>query len=95
MEWPATFPKPDLTILLAVDPAAGLERRLRHGKSADRLEAESLDFHRAVAAAYDRLVEQEPGRWLRIDAALGPTAVHAQVLQRVAPLLKEVSRSSS
>ena len=95
VEWPLSFPTPDLTILLAVSPDAGLNRRLAGGKAADRLESESLDFHRAVAAAYDRIAAEQPGRWLRLDAALGPEAVHDQVLQRVGPLLKEVIRSSS
>jgi dTMP kinase len=95
VEWPARFPKPDLTILLAVDVEDGLRRRLDAGAGADRLESESLVFHRAVAAEYDRLAAAEPGRWVRIDAGRSPEAVSAEVLERVQPLLKEVSRSSS
>lgn len=43
---------PDLTIVLDVDPAVALERQRRAGKGLDRLERESADFHRRVAAAY-------------------------------------------
>jgi dTMP kinase len=94
VEWPARFPKPDLTILLALDPKSGLERHQSRGAGDDRLESESLDFHLAVAAEYDRLAAAEPGRWVRIEAGRPAAAVSADILKRVEPLLKEVSRSS-
>lgn len=55
---------PDLTILLDVDPAIGLSRL----ESADRLEAESPEWHARVRAAYLRLAERAPERYLVVDA---------------------------
>jgi dTMP kinase len=94
VEWPAAFPKPDQTFLLAIDPMLGLQRRLGLGPEADRLESEPPEFHRAVAAAYDRLAAEEPGRWVRLDGTRPQKALLEDVLAHVEPLLKEVSRSS-
>ena len=48
---------PDLTILLDLAPVEGLGRRER---SADRLEAEPLDFHQRVRAGFRALADAEP-----------------------------------
>ena len=47
--WATGGRTPDLTILLDMDPMAGLSRRAR---SADRLEAEPADFHLRVRAGF-------------------------------------------
>ena len=85
--WPDAFPRPDRTFLLELPPEAGLERRHRSGRAADRMEAEGLDFHRAVARAYRRLAEADPGRWVRLDATLPPDELHASVMAALADLL--------
>lgn len=87
--WPAHFPKPDLTILLTLAAHEGIERIRRSGKALDRLDAESLDFHEAVARAYDRLAAAEPDRFLRLPAGALPEDIHIQVLDRV---LEKVGR---
>ena len=94
VEWPAAFPKPDQTFLLAIDPEVGLKRRLGLGPEADRLESEPAEFHRAVAAAYDRLAAEEPDRWVRLDANRPLEELLKDVLAHVEPVLKEMSRSS-
>jgi dTMP kinase len=86
--WPAGFPKPDLTVLLAIPPGAGLDRLRASGKRLDRLDSESRDFHEAVAGTYDVLAAAEPDRWLRIDATRPPDSVHEQVADRVWRLLE-------
>ena len=95
VEWPAAFPRPDLTVLLTIEPELGLKRRLGLGPEADRLESEPAEFHRAVASSYDRLAAAEPDRWMRLDAGRPREGLLEDVLARVQPLLKEVSRSSS
>ena len=85
--WPAHFPKPDLTILLALPAREGIGRLERSGKSLDRLDAESIEFHERAARTYDRLAEAEPRRFLRLDASADPEEIHRQVMQRVGPLL--------
>ncbi len=67
--WPPSFPRPDITFLLIGDVEAGLGRHEAAGKSKDRMERESIEFHRKVAEAYDRLAAAEPQRFVRLDAA--------------------------
>lgn len=85
--WPEWLPRPDRTFLLALPPEAGLARVGRRGRTADRLESEDLRFHKAVAAAYDRLAADEPERFVRLDATCAPEEVHAAVLASLVPLL--------
>ncbi len=70
---------PDLTILLDLDPALGLKRVLQRqgglGLLPDRLEAQGLEFHRAVRQGFLDQAAAEPGRWLVVDAGQGPEAV--------------------
>ncbi len=50
--------KPDLTVLLDVDSAVGLER----GGARDRMEKKSLSFHKKVRRGYLKLAKAEPRR---------------------------------
>ncbi len=76
---------PDRTLLLRIDPAAGLARAGGRGEAADRLEREQLPFFAAIAAAYDALAAAEPDRFAVIDAAQEPAAVLADSVAALAP----------
>jgi dTMP kinase len=89
--WPATFPRPDMTFLLALPVQKGRERQLSAGKSADRVERESVEFHNRVAAAYERLAAAEPERITRLDASEPREAVHHKVMSRVKPAVDALS----
>ncbi len=89
VRWPDTFPKPDLTFLLVLDADQGLNRL----GGRDRLESESLEFHRAVIAAYDRLADAEPERYVRLDASRPEAELHGEVMARVARLLERSGAS--
>ncbi|MFC6591255.1 dTMP kinase [Deinococcus lacus] len=78
---------PDLTVLLDLDPALGLQRAARRS-AADRLEAESLDFHNRVRAGFLNLAAQQPQRWLVLDAAQDEAALAGQIWERVSHLLE-------
>jgi dTMP kinase len=60
--------KPDLTIVLDLPADAGLKRL---GRSLDRLESESLEFHRRVREGYLRIAAGDPERVKVVDAS-GP-----------------------
>ncbi len=83
VSWPATFPRPDMTFLLALPVHKGRERQLNAGKNADRVERESIEFHNRVAAEYERLAAAEPERIIRLDASESREAVHHKVMSRV------------
>jgi dTMP kinase len=69
---------PDLTLLLAIDPAAAAAR----AGEADRFEDEGAELQERVLAAYEELAAADP-RWRRIEADRPPEAVHADVLAQV------------
>ena len=57
----------DLTVLLDIDPQAGLAR----AQDPNRLEAESLAFHQSVREALLTLAAEEPARHTVVQADLG------------------------
>lgn len=74
---------PDLTVLLDIDPAIGLSRVT----NPDRLESESLDYHRAVRQAYLDLALAEPHRYLVLDGAGAREQVADRIWERVRSVL--------
>lgn len=72
--------QPDLTLLLDLPVAMGLERaRSRRAGIADRFEAETQAFFERVRAAYLELAQREPQRIRVIDASFPLEAVERQV----------------
>jgi dTMP kinase len=71
--------RPDVTLLLRIDPAAGLARIA--GREADRLEASGGEFFARVARVYDGLAAAEPDRFVVLDATLPPDALLAAALR--------------
>ena len=88
--WPPTFPRPDITFLLEGPAEVGLNRHEAAGKSKDRMEQESIDFHRKVAEAYEKLADQEPQRFVRLDATGSRDKIHFEVRDRLKKLLDGV-----
>jgi dTMP kinase len=86
--WPPTFPRPDVTFLLSVPVEKGFERLAAAGKKPDRVESESIEFHKRVAAAYDRLAAAEPQRFSRLDATGSRDHIHVAVMAHLQPLLE-------
>ena len=84
--WATGGRMPDLTILLDMDPMAGLSRRAR---SADRLEAEPADFHLRVRQGFLALARAEPERYLVLDADRPAGAVTGDIQERVRGLLPD------
>jgi dTMP kinase len=85
--WATNGLTPDLTVLLDIDPELGLGRvqeRSRNGHEPggggpDRLERESLEFHRRVRQAFRALADAAPDRYLVVDGSRHPEAVGAVV----------------
>jgi dTMP kinase len=84
--WATGGLRPDLVVLLDVEPAVGLARISARG-GADRLEGESLPFHDRVRYAFLDLAAADPRRYLVLDATESPEAIAAAVLERVEALL--------
>jgi dTMP kinase len=65
---------PDLTLLLDLDPATG---RRRQSHRPDRMEGETLDFHRRVREGYLQVARAEPDRFVVLDASRPPEELGA------------------
>lgn len=73
--------KPDLTVLLDIDPEMGLRRRMNSGGEWNRLDAYELAFHQRVRQGYLKMVQEEPARWRVVDASQAPEMVRASLLK--------------
>jgi len=86
-EWASQDLWPQLTVLLDVTPELAVERRSAAGGTADRLEREAVEFHRAVREGFLGLAEADPERFLVLDAALPVAQLHTAIRASVEPLL--------
>lgn len=74
---------PDLTILLDLDPAVGLERVGQRGQK-DRMESKIIDFHRKVREGFLAQAADDPTRFIIVDATQPADVVGAHVAVAVA-----------
>ncbi|MEQ8235922.1 MAG: dTMP kinase [Syntrophomonadaceae bacterium] len=79
--------KPDLTLLLDLDPQAALLRR--SDEIPDRLEQEGLAFQTRIREGYLELWGEEPERIKRLDATHSPALLLQEALSLVKVLLAE------
>jgi len=85
--------KPNLTILLDMDPTASLDRveqrnAATSGFRETRFDEEHLDFHRRVRSRFLAIAQKEPQRVVVVPAQDGPDAVEEAIWNRLAPLLR-------
>lgn len=79
--WAAKGLRPDITVLLDLEPGAAAARRAgADGKGElDRLERAGLEFHTRVRDTFLQRAAAEPGRWVIIDATAPVDDIQAQV----------------
>lgn len=82
-EWATQDLRPDLTVLLDLDPSLARTRLDSARTRFDRLEAEKEEFHERVRLAFLAIAEGDPERFLVVDAALSVSAIAEQVRARV------------
>lgn len=85
--WATESLVPNLTVVLDLDPAAGRTRLDAARTRFDRLEAEKLEFHQLVRAAYLDMAAAEPERFLVLDATLAPEELNAAIVARIDSLM--------
>ncbi|MDP8219919.1 MAG: dTMP kinase [Candidatus Stygibacter frigidus] len=88
-EFAAYHHEPDLTFLIDVAVETGLGRI--NPESADRLEQESLDFHRRVRTGFLELAEKH-SRIVIIDGQKSISEINGLILDKVKEYLKERSK---
>lgn len=76
---------PDLTLVLDLDPAAGMGRI--HGRALDAFEKMDTAFHRRVREGYLEIARADKNRVVVLDADRDADALHADVVRAVDELL--------
>jgi dTMP kinase len=77
--------RPDLTILLDLDPSRGLGRAsVRDQGQADRFEVLGAEFHRKVRDLYHSLAKEEAGRFFVVDASRPSEVVEEEIWHEIA-----------
>lgn len=87
--------KPDLTLILDIDPEEGLRRATarRGDDTPDRFEKETLSIHRRRRKAFLEIAKAEPQRCVVIDADANPEKVAATILRTVSLAMAEAQSS--
>jgi len=81
---------PDLTIFLNVRPEVGLERINKSKvRKKDRLDLESIDFHKKVYEGYNKVLERYPNRINSIDAEQSIKKVSDQSIDVIRTFLNQ------
>lgn len=78
---------PDLTVLLDLDAQSAAKRRNQTGEAPDRLESEKIEFFEATRRAFLGLADDEPERFLVIDANQSVNQMQTIIRAKVAELL--------
>lgn len=79
---------PDATVYLRMDSLEALNRR-RSASNLDRLEIQPLEFYRRTQAAYDKLMQEHPGRFLAVDGSKPIDALADDILRAVMRRLED------
>lgn len=77
---------PDLTIHLDLNAEDGI-RRKKDQAELDRMELETMEFHKKVADGYRQLVKRAPERMKTIDATLPIEEIQERIIQFVENML--------
>ncbi len=86
--WATGDLRPHLTVVLDLEPAAGLGRF----EGRDRIEGESLDFHRRVRTAFTQMAADDPHHYLVLDARAPVEELAAAVREGLHPWLPAADR---
>jgi dTMP kinase len=83
---------PDLTFLFDISPEISVERCGRRGAQS---KFEKIEFLRGVRELFIRLVEEDPERFIVIDASQPPEGVEKEVMEKVLEFLHRNSRNKA
>jgi len=85
---------PELTIYIDIDPEIGLRRIMNNNRNVNRLDLETLSFHKRVHEGYKIVSTMFPSRFVKIDGSKSKEFVTKEAIQIVLRHLEEKRRSS-
>ncbi len=75
--------EPDLTFILDIDPAIGLNRAGARKADGDTFESKDLYFHTQIRKGFLEIADKNPGRCVVIDATMDEDTIAAHILKKV------------
>jgi len=90
VDWATAGLRPDVSVLVDVPVAVGVERRA--GAGHDRFEGLGEAFQQRVADGFRTMVAQDPAAWIVVDGTRSVDEVAAEVRAEVAARLGEPAR---
>ena len=72
---------PDITFLIDLPAEKGLARIKK--EDADRLESESLDFHRKVREGFIKIAQEEKKRYIILDGENSILEIQSEILKKI------------
>ncbi len=84
--------RPHLTLYLDLDPELGLNRAAK-AREKDRIEAETLMFHKKIREAFISIHQKDQHRFRLIDATLPPDRVLHEAMRLIRPLIGSLSEA--
>ncbi|WP_410951552.1 dTMP kinase [Pseudomonas sp. S1(2024)] len=72
--------QPDIVFILDIDPQIGIERTRARNAEADVFEQKPIDYHRRARSGYLIQAQEDPERFVVIDASQPPEVVLAQII---------------
>lgn len=89
--------RPDLIVYLDISVEEGLRRKRRaherENAEWNRMDQQTVDFYRRVRRGYLHLAEEEPDRWLILDASQSVEAIQQAIRQVVLSRLSVPTRA--
>jgi dTMP kinase len=79
---------PDMTIYLDIDPEVAFKRIAENNRETNRLDLESMEFHKKVREGYLTVAEMHPKRYRIINADQTPNEVFEDVVNAIEELFK-------
>jgi dTMP kinase len=85
---------PDLTILLDLPAESGIRRRQDSGSPLNRLDQDDLAFHQRVREWYVQEAENDPERWIVLDATRAPDDLAREVARVISGRIHQSDRNA-
>ena len=83
--------KPDLNIILDIDPSVGMQRVAARGETLDRMELQKVEFLSRARHGFLEQAQNNPDTFVIVDASLSFELVAAEVKAKVQDLLVRLS----
>lgn len=82
--------KPDITIVLDIEPEKGILRsKSRFGNDEQRFEQMDLSFHQNIRQAFLTLAQNEPNRFIVVNADQSIEEIHNELIEKLEKRLNE------